>query len=82
MNKNNAQKKITKVDILWQTGDGTHFAIGNNTNGDCVKIEGDIITVTTGDAERNAVIAGYNASNETVWSWHIWVNNNSPTQLS
>lgn len=82
VNKNNAQKKITKVDILWQTGDGTHFAIGNNTNGDRVKIEDDIITVTTGDAEGNAVIAGYNASNEIVWSWHIWVNNSSPAQLS
>lgn len=82
VNKNNAQKKITKVDILWQTGDGTHFAIGNNTNGNRVKIEDDIITVTTGDAEGNAVIAGYNASNEIVWSWHIWVNNSSPAQLS
>ena len=79
---NKTNKRIAKVDILWQTGDGTHFAIGNNSKGDRVKIENDIITVETGDAEGNAVIAGYDSNGTILWSWHIWVNNSSPAQLS
>lgn len=79
---NKTNKRIAKVDILWQTGDGTHFAIGNNSKGDRVKIENDIITVETGNAEGNAVIAGYDSKGTILWSWHIWVNNSSPAQLS
>ena len=27
----------------------------------------------------NAIIGGYNADDELVWSWHIWVTNSNPT---
>lgn len=74
---------IDRVDILWQTGDGTNFAIGKNTSTSrLVYIENDKVHVTAGNAEGNAVIAGYNKAGDIVWSWHIWVNNSSPAQLS
>lgn len=74
---------IDCVDILWQTGDGTNFAIGKNTGTSrLVYIENDKVHVTAGNAEGNAVIAGYNKAGDIVWSWHIWVNNSSPAQLS
>ena len=83
VNKNESSKKITSVKILWQTGNGTDFAIGNNSNGKLVYLDNeDKIHVTAGKINGNAVIAGYNSSNEIVWSWHIWVNSNSPAQLS
>lgn len=74
---------IDRVDILWQTGDGTNFAIGKNTGTSrLVYIENDKVHVTAGNAEGNAVIAGYNKAGDIVWSWHIWVNNDDPAQLS
>lgn len=74
---------IDHVDILWQTGDGKNFAIGKNTGTSrLVYIENDKVHVTAGNAEGNAVIAGYNKAGDIVWSWHIWVNNSSPAQLS
>ena len=83
VNKNENSKKISSVKILWQTGNGTDFAIGNNSNGKLVYLDNeDKIHVTAGKINGNAVIAGYNNSNEIVWSWHIWVNSNSPAQLS
>lgn len=82
VSKTDVKKRIKSVDILWQTGDGTNFAIGNNQNHNLVKIEDDIVFVQTGKKEGNAVIAGYNDDGEIVWSWHIWVNNDTPAQLS
>lgn len=80
---NKTNKQIVKANILWQTGDGSgNFAIGDNTNGDRVKIENGIITVKIGNAEGNAVIAGYDANENILWSWHIWVNNSSPAHIS
>lgn len=83
VNKNDNNKKITSVKILWQTGNGTNFAIGNNSTGKLVYLDAnDKIHVTAGNINGNAVIAGYNNKNEIVWSWHIWVNSNMPAQIS
>lgn len=83
VNKNDNNKKITSVKILWQTGDGANFAIGKNSDGRLVYLDNkDKIHVTAGKINGNAVIAGYNYKNEIVWSWHIWVNNNMPAQVS
>lgn len=83
VNKNDNNKKITSVKILWQTGNGTDFAIGNNSTGKLVYLDtNDKIHVTAGNINGNAVIAGYNNKNEVVWSWHIWVNSNMPAQVS
>lgn len=83
VNKNDNNKKITSVKILWQTGNGTNFAIGNNSTGKLVYLDAnDKIHVTAGNINGNAVIAGYNNKNEVVWSWHIWVNSNMPAQVS
>lgn len=83
VNKGVPAQKITKVNILWQTGNGTNYAIGNNSAGNLVYIDNkDKIHVTAGKINGNAVIAGYNNSNEIVWSWHIWVNDNMPAQIS
>lgn len=81
--KGDAKLGIDRVDILWQTGDGTNFAIGKNTGTSrLVYIENDKVHVTAGNAEGNAVIAGYNKAGDIVWSWHIWVSNDDPAQLS
>ena len=82
MNKNVVAKKISSVRILWQTGDGTNFAIGNNSAGNLVSLKDDKIYVTAGALNGNAVIAGYNSSGVIVWSWHIWVNDSSPAKVA
>lgn len=81
---NNPDKSFERVDILWQTGDGTNFTIGNNTNGNLVYYDKAKrrVHVSSGNADGNAVIAGYNAKGVIVWSWHIWVNENRPAQLA
>lgn len=80
---NKTNNKITSVKILWQTGDGNKFAIGNNSNGSLVYLDSnDKIHVTAGETNGNAVIAAYNSRKEIVWSWHIWVNSNMPAQIS
>ncbi len=81
---NNPDKSFERVDILWQTGDGTNYAIGNNTNGNLVYYDKAKrrVHVASGNADGNAVIAGYNAKGVIVWSWHIWVNENRPAQLA
>lgn len=76
-------KKISSVKILWQTGDGTNFAIGKNSTANLVYLDNqDKIHVKAGKINGNAVIAGYNNANEIIWSWHIWVNSDSPAQIS
>lgn len=83
VNKSVPAKKISSVKILWQTGDGTNFAIGKNSTATLVYLDNqDKIHVTAGKINGNAVIAGYNSTNEIVWSWHIWVNSDSPAQIS
>lgn len=82
VDKTVANKKFSRVEILWQTGDGTNFAIGNNASGSRVYLKDDIVYVTAGNTDGNAVIAGYNSSGVILWSWHIWVNDSSPAQVA
>ena len=83
VDKTVAARKITSVDILWQTGDGSKFAIGNNTlTTKKVYLQDDKVYVTAGNTDGNAVIAGYNSSGVILWSWHIWVNDSSPAQVA
>lgn len=74
------------VKIIWQTQD----AIGDNSKGDLVWIDhrSDAkdefhrkIHVKTGK-RGNALIAAYNNSGKIVWSWHIWVTENEPGNVS
>ncbi len=79
VNKNVKEKKIDHVDILWQE----KGVIGDNTNGKLVYLDKyNRVNVTSGSTAGNAVIAGYNEAGEIVWSWHIWVNNDKPAQIS
>lgn len=75
------------VKIIWQTKD----AIGDNSKGDLVWI--DNATGTDSDTkqrkiyvragkEGNALIAAYNSQGKIVWSWHIWVTENDPANVS
>lgn len=83
VNKSVADKRFARVDILWQTGDGAKFAIGNNAgNPKKVYLQDDKVYVTAGNTDGNAVIAGYNSKGVIIWSWHIWVNNSSPAQVA
>lgn len=82
VDKTVAAKKFSRVGILWQTGDGSKFAIGNNASGTRVYLKDDIVYVTAGNTDGNAVIAGYNSSGVILWSWHIWVNDSSPAQVA
>lgn len=77
-------KSIDRVAVLWQTGDGTNFAIGNNKDGRLVYYDKEAkrVHVYSGNISGNAVIAGYNAKNVIVWSWHIWVNEYMPAQVA
>ncbi len=79
VNKKDPKKKITRVAIIWQQAN----VIGNNSAGNLVWLdEYDRIHVKSGTANGNALIAGYNAANEVVWSWHIWVNKDKPAELA
>lgn len=60
VNKNIVDKKISKLEILWQSGTGANFAIGNNSNGKLVYLDADDkIHITAGAVNGNALIAGY-----------------------
>lgn len=84
VDKNNPDKALHDVDILWQTGDGTHFPIGDNSKKDRVFFDEteQKVCVRSGGINGNAVIAARNAKGVIIWSWHIWVNNEAPAQLS
>ena len=65
--------------MLWQEQN----VIGDNTAGDKVFLdEYNRVHVNSGSTAGNAVIAGYNKAGEIVWSWHIWVNDDRPAQIS
>ena len=82
------------VKIIWQTKD----AIGDNSKGDLVWIDpapADDLSETekyqqefhrkiyVRTQERgNALIAAYNSKGDIVWSWHIWVTENEPGNVS
>lgn len=86
-------KMIDRVSIIWQTPD----AIGDNSNGDLVSIDpapapddpdrakkerARKIYVQAGSKIGNALIAGYNKNGDIVWSWHIWVADHDPANVS
>lgn len=84
---NDSETMTDNVRIIWQTKD----AIGDNTKGDKVWI--DAATGTDDDTQKrkiyvrageegNALIGAYNKNGEIIWSWHIWVTNNEPANLS
>ncbi len=78
VNKNVPEKKIAKVKILWQFLN----VIGDNTKGDKVWLDAyDRVHVKAGIEVGNALIAAYNSAGTILWSWHIWVNNQSPANL-
>ncbi|MDE6343410.1 MAG: DUF4906 domain-containing protein, partial [Muribaculaceae bacterium] len=78
VNKNDPEKKIADVRILWQEAG----VIGDNRAGDKVYLdEYDRIHVNAGTSVGNAVIAAYNEDKKIIWSWHIWINNESPANL-
>ena len=79
VNKKDPKKKITRVAIVWQQAG----VIGNNSSGKLVWLdEYDRIHVKSATKNGNALIAGYNADNQIVWSWHIWVNKDKPAELA
>lgn len=82
------------VKIIWQTKD----AIGDNSKGDLVWIDpapADDLSETEKYQQEfhrkiyvrtqkrgNALIAAYNSEGDIVWSWHIWVTENEPGNVS
>ncbi|MFG6387313.1 MAG: DUF4906 domain-containing protein, partial [Muribaculaceae bacterium] len=79
VNKKEEAKRIETVKVLWQEQN----VIGNNSSFDKVWLdEYARIHVKSASTAGNAVIAGYNAANEIVWSWHIWVNDEKPAEIS
>ena len=83
VNKRDPKKTIVRAAIVWQQPN----VIGNNSDQSPEKRrvwldEYDRIHVKSGGVNGNALIAGYNADNEIVWSWHIWVNNDRPAELA
>ena len=91
----NGDTDMTKnVKIIWQTQD----AIGDNSKGDLVWIDpapADDLSSTEKYQQEfhrkiyvrtqkrgNALIAAYNSKGDIVWSWHIWVTENEPGNVS
>ena len=63
---------VTQAELLWQDAEGLVTAVG-------ISEDGDYLTLTVGEnadeQEGNAVIAAKDAEGTIVWSWHIWVTN-------
>ena len=77
--KGDPDKEFTKVEVLWQEVN----VIGDNSKGDRVYLDRyNRVHVRSRSTAGNAVIAGYNAKGDIVWSWHVWVNNEMPAKLS
>ncbi len=77
---------IKGLKILWQTKD----CIGNNSDGTKLRIENNEIEqiyskiYVTVDQPGNAVIAAYaneDCTGDIIWSWHIWVTEEDPTNI-
>ena len=68
---------VKSAQLLWQDAQGLITTVG---------IDGDYLTLTVGkDAttqEGNALIAAKDADNNIVWSWHIWVTNQTFATLT
>lgn len=58
--------KIDHVGLVWQTAPGLIKTIYN-------LVSSGEIRLTTDNKQGNALIAAYDASNNILWSWHIWV---------
>jgi uncharacterized protein (TIGR02145 family) len=69
------------ADLLWTTS-----SYGVSASGSVADItynrDGGYIKVTAGAEEGNSVIAIYDASNNVLWSWHIWTTNYDPNTPS
>lgn len=84
---NDSDNMLENIRIIWQTKD----AIGDNSKGDRVWIDrrSEVnddeyhrkIHVKTG-SRGNALIAAYNSDGKIIWSWHIWVTENEPGNVS
>ncbi len=84
INPDEEDKRIDHIEILWQT----YECIGDNSLGNLVyfvpsdpQTVNDKIYVTVANP-GNAVLAAYNSSGTIIWSWHIWVSDEDPTNLS
>lgn len=84
---NDSDNMLKNIKIIWQTKD----AIGDNSKGDRVWIDRlseatdefhRKIHVKTGSKPGNALIAAYNKDGKIIWSWHIWVTENEPGNVS
>lgn len=85
---NDDDDMLKNIRIIWQTKD----AIGDNSKGDRVWIDrlSEVnddeyhrkIHVKIGSTPGNALIAAYNKNGDIIWSWHIWVTENEPGNVS
>ena len=68
---------VNKAELLWQDAQGLITKVG---------IDGDYLTLTVGknanEQEGNALIAAKDADGTIVWSWHIWVTNQTFADLT
>lgn len=61
----------SKVAVLWEgVGTTTKPQIGSIVS--ACSVSGQVISVTTTGTKGNALVAAYDASNNVIWSWHIW----------
>ena len=68
---------VTQAELLWQDAEGLITAVG---------ISGDYLTLTVAKhattQEGNALVAAKDADGTIVWSWHIWVTNQTFATLT
>ena len=70
---------VTQAELLWQDAEGLITDVG-------ISEDGDYLTLTVGKnattQEGNALIAAKDANGTIVWSWHIWVTNQTFATLT
>ena len=85
LNPNDPNKRIAYTKIIWQTKD----CIGDNEHNRLVYYEpneqtpqNSKIIIEKVGKEGNALVGAYNSAGKIIWSWHIWVTDNEPDNIS
>lgn len=71
---------VAAAEVLWESfGTNEIPSVGDLVN--TVSVEGEYIRFSASDIKGNAVIAAKDASNNILWSWHIWLTDQPVDQI-
>ena len=73
--------KVASTEVLWESyNTDIRPSIGDVISD--TELRGGVIKIQSGDHEGNAVVAAKDSDGRILWSWHIWVTNDDPKQVT